>query len=72
MPFKKYPIEVRKYSNVDREGYDKNGKYWGTGLPLFYYESINDFYYGYVRAKNITEAKKALRKMITDPQYPVK
>lgn len=48
-------VEVRDMK-LDKEGYDKNGRYWGTGQKVFYYVDDDDNN-GYVRATNATEAK---------------
>ena len=46
---------------LNQGGYDRNGTYYGTGAPLFWYADDNGEIDAVVRAKDIEEAKaKAL------------
>jgi hypothetical protein len=55
-------VEIRDMK-LNREGYDKNGRYWGAGQKVYYYVDDNDNN-GYIRASSVVEArKKALAKL---------
>lgn len=50
---------------LDRQGYDRRGRYWGTGAPLFEYYSDSYDVQGSLRAADRAGAKAKLR-----TQYP--
>lgn len=49
--------------SINREGYDSRGSYWGSGAPLFAYESESHDAYGHLRASDRAAAKQKLREM---------
>ncbi len=46
---------------LDRGGYDKRGRYWGVGAPLYRYSDDSGAVDGYVRASSRAEAKDKVR-----------
>ena len=62
-------LTVRRV-RLDAQGYDSKGKYWGTGLPLYYCPELADarspLFYGdaYVRARNSGEARRIFKKLM--------
>jgi len=42
---------------IDRQGYDKSGRYWGIGQKLYRVSTDDGVLDGYVRAPSATEAK---------------
>lgn len=46
---------------IDRQGYDRRGRYWGVGAPLYRYECGGDG--GHVRARNREAAKSKIRQV---------
>jgi hypothetical protein len=53
-------ITVR-HSPLDRQGYDRNGTYFGGGLPLFWYADEGGNIDAVERAVDIEDAVKVLR-----------
>jgi len=47
---------------LDRGGYDKSGRYWGIGLPLFRVYTMDGDLDVHVRANTATQAKKLAHK----------
>lgn len=45
---------------LDRGGYDKGGRYWGTGGKLYVYDSPDGEHDGHVRASSPADARKKL------------
>jgi hypothetical protein len=37
---------------LNRDGYDRDGCYWGIGLPLYYHSSFDGSVEGYLRASD--------------------
>lgn len=58
--------KIVKVSRVklDGQGYDRGGRYFGTGTRLYHYEVEQSFYNdesGYMRASDYQEARKAFQ-----------
>lgn len=51
--------------SVDRQGYDRRGRYWGVGAPLFYFELYDDVTRdeetGHLRAHSKADARAQLK-----------
>lgn len=43
---------------IDRQGYDKRGRYWGVGQKLYYVSDEDGGIDKYVRADSASEAKR--------------
>lgn len=56
------PITVRE-SPLDRQGYDRNGTYFGSGLPLFWYADESGEVDAMTRAYDIDDALAKVRKL---------
>lgn len=50
---------------LNKGGYDTDGSYWGTGLPLYYYTCEERCLYKYIRAYDREDAKRIIMK-----EYP--
>lgn len=59
-------IHIRKIS-IDRDGYDKGGRYWDVGKPLFQYETSDTEVEGHLRAESKGDAIRQLKRKY--PQY---
>ena len=55
-------ISLRRVK-LSREGYNEDGRYFGTGAPLFFYHGSDPATsnFGYLRASSRTAAKAKLR-----------
>lgn len=53
---------------LDRQGYTKQGRYYGVGAPLFSYENEDYTISGELRAKDRADAKKKIREKIRNPR----
>jgi hypothetical protein len=63
------PVTLYKV-DLNKGGYDTNGKYWGTGQRLYYYHfESKDLTYivSHIRAENRNQAKRIVESF--HPQY---
>ena len=49
---------------LNNQGYDKSGKYWGIGLPLYIAFTENYEFHTEIRAKDAQDAKNKIIDML--------
>jgi hypothetical protein len=59
---------------LNNDGYDRNGQYFGVGLPLYYFASVKDTGYyigdnGYIRACSREQAKDMVATAIPNATF---
>lgn len=54
---------------LDMGGYDRGGAYWGTGTPLYSYQSECGEVSGFLRANSRSEAKDKIREDYPNAQF---
>jgi hypothetical protein len=55
------PIYIRKVA-INRQGYDSQGRYWGTGKPLFEVSSEGEGPELHLRADSRDEVKREMKR----------
>ena len=54
---------------LDAGGYTATGAYYGTGAPLFYFQSECETHSGWMRARNRWDLRRKLRARYPDAKF---